>query len=134
MTPVKEVTFAKLIERRTEKAVACVEQAVGDVDGPDTEREQRGHPQRKQQVCNPGEGERPDQRDGWRVEAGQVPEAQGSGCFKGASVAGGDAHVGEELRHFFNCRRERGVLESATLIYGLRMMGDQLQGWASNLQ
>ena len=95
MTPVKEMAFAEAVEVRRRKGGAGVEEAVRDIDGPDGEGEQSGHPEGQADVRYPGEGERPDEGDGGCVEAGQVPEAQWGGRVEGDRGLRLDARVGK---------------------------------------
>lgn len=82
MTPVEEMAVAEAVEAGITQSGAGVEQAVGDVDGPDCQRQQSGDPQGKAFSRDPGKGDRPDQGDGRCVETGEVPESEGGRRFE----------------------------------------------------
>jgi len=91
MTPVEVVAGLKL-----SGGGAGIEEAVGEVDGPAEECEDEGNPEREGDACGFGEGEGPDDGNGGRVEAGEVPEVQQADRPEPGSGRG-DGHGGWDL-------------------------------------
>jgi len=79
LTPVEEMALAETMEIAGTQAGAGVEKAVFDVDG-QTTRARSMAPRTAGDARYPGKSERPNECDGGRVEAGEVPKAQSAGA------------------------------------------------------
>ena len=74
----KPVAFAQGAPRMPMQSRSGVEQAICDIHRPRGKRQQQRHPRRQMHAPGPGKSQRPHDGHGGRVEAGQMPEADGS--------------------------------------------------------
>ena len=125
MAPMKVMALAEGMQIGEAETGAGVEEAIADVCGPGHERKQQRRPEGKAEMRAPCKGQRPDDGDGWGIEAGEVPESErpGRGNLTSSDGIDGSAsdgsrgrgaelvlrrRLGEGKRHLFNCRRSKG--------------------------
>ena len=100
MAMVKPMPLAETLEALQVSGAqggAGVEQAIGNIGRPGREDQQERDPCRQTDLRRPCERERPDHGDSGSIEAGQMPEAQGSRRVPSAAC-GGDSDCVIDLR------------------------------------
>ncbi len=73
MSPMEVMALAKKAQFATADSGAGIKKPIADVDSPGPQRQKNGNPEGKSDVCNARESERPDDSDGGRIKAGEMP-------------------------------------------------------------
>jgi hypothetical protein len=85
--PMEVMTLAKRMERWRAYAGASIKQAITDVNGPCNERQEQRNPRREIDAGCLRKGEGPDNGDGGRIKAGQMPEGEWARSIDGPDSA-----------------------------------------------
>lgn len=72
--PMEVVTLAKGMDRGQAQGAAHIEKAIADIDRPSGQRQKQRDPCLEPDAGCPGEGKRPHNGNGGRIEAGQMPK------------------------------------------------------------